>query len=411
MDNDTDYHFQYLNRYSDFALSSTILIIIGAIIGVIGNSTITFFYFFRIKERGERYFIPLLGIVDLLGCLTSPPYYIMDNEYMFNYPNTTACRMLSFLQVCIPGISAHTLLLISIQRYLLVCKPFGPKMTNFWKRVFFGVVCMVSLAYSAPLLATAGAFEDNVTYMNHNITTEVCKFSGKRSLSMRIYTTFLFLLMVTNLITTAGLYIPVLRQVKISFRSRTGTYEIHRDSNVTLQTETSQATHTSDIENYDAQNPSNCVELREVERKVEATILPKKVRFETRDISNEQPETSNNHNNVEERSASNNADHPQPAKSIKSTKSKAGSAQRRVSMMFFYLIVAYMLSFTPPLIILVLLYTRENFTFHTMTRNEMAVWFFLTRLVFMNHIVNPFIYGFFDTKFKKQLCKCFKRKN
>lgn len=270
---------------------------------------------------------------------------------------------------------------------------------------------MVSLAYSAPLLATAGAFKDSVTYMNHNITTEVCKFSGKRSLSMRIYTTFLFLIMVTNLITTAGFYVPVLRQVKISFRSRTGTYKIHRDSNVTLQTETSQATHTSDIENDDAQNPKNCVELKGVERKVEAPFSPKKGRFKTRDMTNEEVETSNNHNYVEERDASHNADHQQPAKSIKSTKSKAGSAQRRVSMMFFYLIVVYTLSFTPPLIILVLLYTRENFTFHTMTRNEMAVWFFLIRLVFMNHIVNPFIYGFFDTKFKKQLCKCFKRKN
>lgn len=284
-------------------------------------------------------------------------------------------------------------------------------MTNFWKLIFFGVVCMISLAYSASHLATAGAFEDSVTYMNHNITTEVCKFSGKRSLSMRIYITFLFLIMVTNLITTAGFYIPVLRQVKISFRLRTGSYKIHRDSNVTLQTETSQATHTSDIENDDAQKPKKYVELQVVERKVEALILPKKVRFETCDITNEQVETSNNHNYVEDRDASHNADHQQPAKSIKSTKSKAGSAQKRVSMMFFYLIVVYTLSFTPPLIILVLLYTCENFTFHTMTRNEMAVWFFLIRLVFMNHIVNPFIYGFFDTKFKKQLCKCFKRKN
>lgn len=196
---------------------------------------------------------------------------------------------------------------------------------------------MVSLAYSASHLATAGAFEDSVTHMNHNITTEVCKFSGKRSLSMRIYITFLFLIMVTNLITTAGFYIPVLRQVKISFRSRTGSYKIHRDSNhyVTLQTETSQATHTSDIENDDAQKPKKYVELQVVERKVEALILPKKVRFETCDITNEQVETSNNHNYVEDRDASHIADHQQPAKSIKSTKSKAGSAQRRVSMMFF----------------------------------------------------------------------------
>lgn len=71
----------------------------------------------------------------------------------------------------------------------------------------------------------------------------------------------------------------------------------------TLQTETSQATHTSDIENDDAQKPKNYVELQVVERKVEAPILPKKVRFETCDITNEQVETSNNHNYVEDRDA------------------------------------------------------------------------------------------------------------
>lgn len=61
------------------------------------------------------------------------------------------------------------------------------------------------------------------------------------------------------------------------------------------------------------------------------------MRFETCDITNEQVETSNNHNYVEDRDASHIADHQQPAKSIKSTKSKAGSAQRRVLMMFFFL--------------------------------------------------------------------------
>lgn len=134
MDNDTFYQFQYLNRFSDIVLSSTILMIIGAVIGVIGNTTIILFYFFRIKERGERYFIPLLGIVDLIGCLTSPSYFIMYNEYLYIYPSTAACRILAFLQICIPGISAHTLFLISIQRYTLVCKPFGPKI---WDHLFY----------------------------------------------------------------------------------------------------------------------------------------------------------------------------------------------------------------------------------------------------------------------------------
>ncbi|XP_052680003.1 uncharacterized protein LOC128160679 [Crassostrea angulata] len=412
MDNETNYQFHFLNRYSDIALSSSILIIIGAVIGSTGNAVIIFFYFFRIKERGERYFIPLLGIVDLLGCLTSPPYYIMDNEYMFDYPSTAACRILTFVQFLIPGISGHTLLVISIQRYLLVCRPFGPKMTHFWKRVSFGIVSLFSFAYSVPLLATAGVFRDEVVYMNHNVTTEVCKLSGEKSLSMSIYTILLSVIMVANLILTAGLYIPVLRQVKISFRLRTGTYEILRDSNAGSTTETSQATRTSDIEIDNPDKPNTPLEMEAIETKTVVPNSPKKVRFASTDTTNKQADDAIVQNDatshVANDAAENVADHHRTAK-IK-PKSKSASAQRRVSIMFLFLFAAYVVSYTPALIVLNLFYLLDGFTFYTLTRANMAVWKFLTRLVFLNHIVNPFIYGYFDSKFKKQLRKSFQRK-
>lgn len=53
----------------------------------------------------------------------------MDIYDVFNFQSIIACQIFSFLQVCIPVISGHSLLLISIQRYRLVCKPLCPKMT------------------------------------------------------------------------------------------------------------------------------------------------------------------------------------------------------------------------------------------------------------------------------------------
>lgn len=159
-----------MKRFSDILLSSKIVFLFGACIGVIGNANIIFFYFFRIKERGERYFIPLLGIVDLLGCLFLASFNIMDNEYVFNFKNVAACKISAFLQICIPAISAHMLLIISIQRNRLVCKPLCPKLTLCWKRVSFGIVCFVSVAYSAPVLATADISSQEILYNNHNVT-------------------------------------------------------------------------------------------------------------------------------------------------------------------------------------------------------------------------------------------------
>lgn len=200
MDNDSYYHLILRNKISDITLSSTILIIIGGVIGVIGNSLIIYFYFFRVKERGERYFIPVLGVVDLLGCLTGAPFYIMDNTFLFNYPSTVACSVLSFLQVWIPGISMHMLLVISLQRYLLVCKPFGPKMTLFWKRISVTVVCCCSIVYSAPLLKTAGVSEEKNVFMGYNLTTYTCRYSDGSTPGMFVYFSILFLIMLANLV-------------------------------------------------------------------------------------------------------------------------------------------------------------------------------------------------------------------
>lgn len=106
-----------------------------------------------------------------------------------------------------------------------------------------------------------------------------------------------------------------------------------------------------------------------------------------------------------------NASNPQrSAKTDRRRNSRIKSAQKRVLVMFFYLILAYVLSYIPSLISLILIYTQDGFAFETRDRTEMAIWFYLTRLVFLNHIVNPFIYGYFDTKFKKQLRNFFLRR-
>lgn len=80
--------------------------------------------------------------------------------------------------------------------------------------------------------------------MNHNITIEVCRFAVEPSLSVNIYVSLLFLLMVVNLIATVGLYVPVLKRVKFSLRVKD--VKVHRDSNIASKTE-NEATRTSEI--------------------------------------------------------------------------------------------------------------------------------------------------------------------
>ena len=90
--------------------------------------------------------------------------------------------------------------------------------------------------------------------------------------------------------------------------------------------------------------------------------------------------------------------------------SKSVAAQKRITIMFFVLILAYIISYTPPLIISIVLYAVEDFKFVTMSKAELAMCVYMTRLVFLNHIVNPFVYGYFDTMFRNRLLTWCKRK-
>ncbi|XP_061186389.1 cholecystokinin receptor type A-like [Saccostrea echinata] len=399
MENDTDYQLMLLEKYSDISLSSSVLIVIGAVIGIIGNLTIIVFYFFRIKERGERYFIPLLAIVDLVACFTSPPFYIMDNTFFYNYPSDTACRILSFLQMCVPGASAHILLVISIQRYLLVCKPFGPKMTLLWKKVFFGMACGFAVAYSVPLLGTSGVLKTVDKFMNHNVTTEICKFSVDNSPVITVYFGLLALIMLANIAITAGLYVPVLRQVKLSFRRKLKMTSTQNEINFHSHTESSHTTQSTEIELEKENYGKDCTELQEVHpsTKENKSNTHEHVRKTSKEKSNE--------NTKEEIKVQNH----EGAVESKHARPKEGSVQRRITVMFLVIIIAYVLSYIPPLAILILSYAIEDFNFITLSESETVAWLYLARFVFLNHIVNPFIYGYFDTKFRDQLQICFKK--
>ena len=383
MENNTYYQKLLHERHADISLSGSILIIIGGMIGVIGNATIIFFYFFRIKEKGERYFIPLLATVDLLGCITSPVFFTLDNEYLYNYPSPIACRILSFLQVFIPGLSGHTLLLISIQRYILVCRPFGQKMTYFWKRFSFVIVSLVSIAYSIPLLITAGVDKENITFLNKNVTTEMCKFTVYHTPSMDAYLILLFVIMVANIFLTTCFYIPILKHISVSLHFRTTQNEIQEKRHADPQEESSQIAHTSES---DQTSCSYQIKVLEKEKNLRDSMM---VDFPTLKGSRDPSGTHKK-------------------KDLNHMKKKIGirrssSVQRRITIMFFVLIVVYVISYTPPLVIMIRFNMLGNSMFLTMTQVETGLWIYLGQMVILTHIINPLIYGLFDTKFREKL--------
>lgn len=163
--------------------------------------------------------------------------------------------------------------------------------------------------------------------------------------------------MVVNLVITAGLYIPILKQVRSLLFSKTLTYIKYRDRSVGLQLATSQEEENPNLEIDDIAMPASFNELQVTDLNFEISSSRKARKFETFETSNEHVQ-----NVVAKHIASNVGDivvdHTKPLENSNIPKFKVGWAQRRVSILFFlFLLVAYVLSYIPPLIILILLYT------------------------------------------------------
>lgn len=81
--------------------------------------------------------------------------------------------------------------------------------------------------------------------------------------------------------------------------------------------------------------------------------------------------------------------------------------------MFMIIILVYILSYIPTLAILIATYTLSDFTYLELSTAGINLWLFCARFLLLNHVVNPFIYGYFDIGFRAEFVKiwcCFDKR-
>jgi hypothetical protein len=79
-------------------------------------------------------------------------------------------------------------------------------------------------------------------------------------------------------------------------------------------------------------------------------------------------------------------------------------------LMFLVIISVYIVSYLPTFVILLVTYIARDFDYVQLSSLGINGWIMAARLIYLNHIVNPFIYGYFDGKLKSELRRIFCRK-
>lgn len=321
-------------EYAEMLLPGTIFISLAGILGISGNLVVIVVYWCKIEdESGDRYFIPALAVVDLLGSISMMAYNALDNFFFFNYPSETCCRWLTFSLMFNGFLSPAILLIIAVQRYRKVCRLDDSHFSMCWRRVSIVVAVIVSAVIMVPTLIFSGTSTFNLTFQGRNVTGTLCKVVDRDNVRkyrhmMYVHLGGIYSLLFAILIILVILYALIALKLRRVFN----------------------ATGTENEPLYQGNEPNN----------------------------NPAPETAPNR-----------------------------GVQTWFHLMYAMIVFAYILSFVPTAVTLMLAYTRVNYL--DLPKHSLIAWIIFGRFVIVNHFLNPIIYTCFDVQFRtalSQMCSC-----
>ncbi|XP_065923687.1 rhodopsin, GQ-coupled-like [Magallana gigas] len=160
-------------RFKSF-LPSTVFMILCAVVGAIGNGIVIYIYGTRLHRKyAGRYFIPYLAVADLFALLVSVELHTVTNSFPVTNTLEKLCKWNYVIAFFATVLSIDILLIIAVQRYLKVCKPFKGQMTLFWRRFALCLTFILSIPFLVPTYITFGL--EKVYNKELNVTGTACR--------------------------------------------------------------------------------------------------------------------------------------------------------------------------------------------------------------------------------------------
>ncbi|WAR24466.1 5HT1F-like protein [Mya arenaria] len=343
------------------------------VIGFFGNLLVLYVFLFRYHHCNFRYFVLSLACLDFTSTVTTMPAEILSQQFWYTYPFPTVCTIKSFFNMFTISGEALCLFVIAVDRHrkaLVLC--------------FFIFATAILITLPVPFLF--GTHNDVKLYAGRNVTVRVCE---KDMAYVNSNMPFNYALSVQGILATSLLIMFIL-YVKI-FRKISGKKtNFKRDAGFVSNSDT----------------PRKC-EKRTSVFTINEVEMPGTLAGNTSDNTSVGYATDND-------SACSDAKKT-AAEPVKRTtrhhKSKMPGSARRKTYISLVLTVVFLLTTA---LYLVLLTFITLGILETLTNMQRAFYFLGFRLVFINHVINPLVYGCLDPQFTKVLNdvkKCCRRKN
>ncbi|XP_046574617.1 gastrin/cholecystokinin type B receptor-like [Haliotis rubra] len=404
---------QFNDVYNKRYLPATVYISAMMVVGLVGNSVVFHVYLKKFKPSTTRCFILVVALLDILNALLCCPVQIFQMRNVVMFGSSGACRFMITSVTYFSTASGQVLILVAVDRYRKVCRPFQKQMTPYTAKLACGLLCLVLLVLMIPTPLIYGP--KTVTRYNVNIT--ICHPLRAREDYYKAYTYF-WIFMLFGLVTSLGvLYsciwcrvyqqLKYMQKLKASNRvERVGGPKKHRKMNqsqveggvkLNSSQDTYESQHTSpcshDLTSTSVSVPCPCSENSHINTASTSVMVS--------DPSSEMHSRND--------STTTNSSLPMSVRTGSDVRNAShDKGVRKMTLTLFLVTMVYVLSCVPYFTVTTMM-SRDPKNYERLAM-KYSLFSILEKSYHLQIAANPFIYGFLDKQFRRELRLICKRK-
>ena len=352
-----------------------IYMIILTIVGTFGNILVCCVYCMKPTKTSSHFFIVALAVFDILTCLIGMPTEVTDLRYPYMFYASEACKLLRFIESVTTIGSSIILIAVAVDRYLRICKLGRQISVKIAKRLCVSAMILgVLLSWPSILIFGRSSQEVYPGVVGVDCSTED---SMKHTLYPSLYYGFLGLLFVCCLTFFTVIYCQIGFQIlKQKKKMKIGNNNRNSDPSKSRTFSNSSTKETDPTDNTTGENNSDPISTdMSSDHVTESKPKRKCIHHRDRRISSVS------------------------VCSIKGAK-KRQIKVTRTTVVLFAVTVAYVLSYLPFLILMVIRSVKKDFEDNLSSSGE-VFYKFCIKSYFISNATNPLIYSFLNINFRK----------
>lgn len=381
----------------DTLMPVTVFVGLETVFGFLGNLLILYVFLFHYHKCNFKYFVLCLAFVDITSTLTTMPGEIVTQTFWYVYPVPIVCKIKSFFNVFTVCGSAFCLLIISVDRFLKICRPLKWQIKPKVALILIFVQLTIAFVIALPVAFLWGTHSHQEQYKGYNITVHICEKDEKFECtkSPLIYAIFAESIVTIVMFAMFVLYIFVCRKLLKTKETAAGTSHPASDGHPKFESE---GAFSGGVTSEDENATQNSADIMNDIVSADTYIGAGKegTPENNRHVLFEPLPTNKNSSNSNQLSSPAN-------KAEKHMKPSGKKHARRVRRKTWIMLILTAVFISTTILYLTLLNLIANDVLETLSKSQKSIYFFFFRLYFINHVINPILYGLLDPHFRRIL--------